>query len=211
MCISYARCFWSRKSCYHIVRTPPKIVLILKQNNFAFNKFGINFTNLTKVSELRYAFLYFFRQPVFTLAWKHEEWDNLAIFNPLWSSPTPKQTNESATANEKAWCTLYNSTDTNLQITFFPREKTKNFISGTKEKKEFFKGFWLGFYYLKKEGKPLLVLQYRRFYLLQLGQFSLLRQSFLFPLWIWNMLCHAEAHYLLCRRRLPQLHYCKAF
>ena len=135
MCISYAHCFWSRKSCYHIVGTPPKIVLILKQNNFAFNKFGINFTNLTKVSELRYAFLYFFRQPVFTLAWKHEEWDNLAIFNPLWSSPTPKQTNESATANEKAWCTLYNSTDTNLQITFFPREKTKNFISGTKEKR----------------------------------------------------------------------------
>ena len=173
--------------------------------NFAFNKFGINFTNLTKVSEL------------FCTSWdilylrKQEERDNLAIFNPLWSSPTPKQTNESATANEKAWCTLYNSTDTNLQITFFPREKTKNFISGTKEKKEFFKGFWLGFYYLKKEGKPLLVLQYRRFYLLQLGQFSLLRQSFLFPLWIWNMLCHAEAHYLLCRRRLPQLHYCKAF
>ena len=84
---------------------------------------------------------------VFT-SWKHAEWDNLAIFNPLWSSPTPKQTNESATANEKAWCTLYNSY-TNLQITFFSRQKKKSFISGTKEK-DLFKGFWLAFYYLKK-------------------------------------------------------------
>ena len=122
---------------------------------------------------------------VFT-SWKHAEWDNLAIFNPLWSSPTPKQTNESATANEKAWCTLYNSY-TNLQITFFSRQK--NFISGTKEK-DLFKGFWLAFYYLKKES--ILAIQ-KILSPLQLGQFSpygttapVVSVSFS-PLW--NMLC----------------------
>ena len=120
---------------------------------------------------------------VFT-SWIHAEWDNLAIFNPLWSSPTPKQTNESATANEKAWCTLYNSY-TNLQITFFSRQKKTSLVE--QKKRTCSKAFDYPFIIWRSR----VFLYYRRFYLLfnwaNFHPMVLLRQSFLFPFLLYEI------------------------